>query len=119
MKLVDREKYQAWKDKQADGYGLTCFAFAEQWAELMEEWMDGGKTIPEMAELASSIVDNRPGFGITGFMHGMAVAILSECWIHGEELRKWHNRDTQLHDEGDKANEEPDAVLNPALIKIS
>jgi hypothetical protein len=36
----------------------------------------------------------------------------------GEELRRWHNKDVQIGDEGEKANETPGAVLNPALLTI-
>lgn len=28
--------------------------------------------------------------GITGFMYGCAVSILSQYWKYGEELRKWN-----------------------------
>jgi hypothetical protein len=47
-----------------------------------------------------------------------AVQILSEGWVHGEELRQWHNLDTQIRDEGEKANREG-GVLNPTLLSIS
>lgn len=36
---------------------------------------------------------------------------------HGEELRRWHNLDTQIGDEGEKANKGK-GVLNPAIMKI-
>jgi len=50
-------------------------------------------------------------------MYGCAVVILSKCWEHGEALRRWHNKDTQIGDEGDRANESG-GVLNPALLSI-
>jgi hypothetical protein len=50
-------------------------------------------------------------------MYGAAVSVLSSCWEHGEELRRWHNLDVQIHDEGEKANE-TGAVLNPAIMCI-
>ena len=43
--------------------------------------------------------------------------MLAQCWVHGEALRRWHNRDTQIGTEGDKANESG-GVLNPALLTI-
>ena len=43
--------------------------------------------------------------------------MLSQVWEHGEELRRWHNLDTQIHDEGEKANDEG-SVLNPALLGV-
>ena len=48
--------------------------------------------------------------GITGFMYGCAVSILSQCWKYGEELRKWHNKEY---------NYEGDGVVNPAVFTIS
>jgi len=47
--------------------------------------------------------------GITGFMYGCAVNLLSQCWKHGEELRKWHNKEY---------GHEGDGVVNPAVFTI-
>lgn len=55
--------------------------------------------------------------GITGFMYGCAVSALAHFWAHGEALRRWHNLDTQIGTEGEKANESG-GVLNPALLNI-
>lgn len=121
MELKDREKYEGWKAKQADSddptgaaYGMACFTYAEQWADLMEAGMAEGKKIEDIAKDTSHEADTD---GITGFMYGMAVSILSRCWIHGEELRQWHNLKTAIGDEGKKANESG-GVLNPALLTI-
>ena len=76
-----------------------------------------GQKLEDVAERLSHEVDNRPGFGITGFMYGCAVGMLSKAWIHGEELRRWHNLKTQIRDEGEKANESG-GVLNPAVLCI-
>lgn len=45
----------------------------------------------------------------------MAVVVLTKCWSRGEELRRWHNLDTQIGNEGEKANASG-GVLNPALL---
>ena len=55
--------------------------------------------------------------GITGFMYSMAVGILAKCWTHGEELRQWHNLDSQIRNEGEKANKSG-KVLNTALLNF-
>ena len=47
--------------------------------------------------------------GITGFMYGAAVSILSQCWEYGECLRKWHNKDYGYDGDG---------VVNPAVITV-
>jgi hypothetical protein len=53
----------------------------------MEERINKGEELKDIAKQASHDADTE---GITGFMYVMAVGILSQAWIHGEELRKWH-----------------------------
>lgn len=120
MNIINQLEYDDWKNKQIDEYGnpepygLECFNFAERWANIMEEKISMGEKLETFAQKSSHEADTT---GITGFMYGMAVSILSQCWIHGEELRKWHNLDTQIGNEGEKANS-GSGVLNPALINI-
>lgn len=97
-----------------DDYSAACVQYAEIWARLMESEIAKGKTITECAEETSHIADTE---GITGFMYGAAVSMLSQFWIHGEVLRYWHNLETQIGHEGEKANE-TGGVLNPALLNI-
>ena len=116
MQTIDQQKYDDWKAKQVDEngnpepYSLECFNFAERWANVMEEKMSNGEKLEDIAKQTSFDVAE----GITGFMYGMAVSILSQCWKHGEQLRQWHNLATQIRDEGEKANKNG-AVLNPAM----
>ena len=120
MKIIEdkQEMYVGWKAKNDDdGYGKACFDFAEQWATLMEEKLAAGATIAEVAEACMAEVNNRPGFGITGYMYGMAVSILAKAWVHGEELRRWHNRDVGGEEAGEKANKSG-GVINPAILVI-
>lgn len=98
-----------------DPYGNRCFTYARDWADLMEPRIANGDKLEDIAESTSHQADTD---GITGFMYGAAVWILSQCWIHGEQLRKWHNLTTQLGDEGEKANNVPGRVLNPAILNI-
>ena len=116
MKIISgREiEYKNWYDKNSNPYERRCFTYAECWAELMEDLITKDNLIRDIAKETSRIADTD---GITGFMYGMAVSILSKCWIHGEELRIWHNLGTQINDEGKKANKGK-GVLNPALLSI-
>lgn len=100
--------------KNTDPYGRRCFTYAEEWADLMEAAMASGETLTQCAERTSHTADTD---GITGFMYGVAVSLLSSVWEHGEELRRWHNLKTQIKDEGEKANKSG-GVLNPALLNI-
>lgn len=99
----------------SDGYSAAAVNFAIAWAVAMQQAIRKGKKIADVAEELSHEVDYE---GITGFMYGWAVSFLAKFWKHGEELRRWHNLDTQLGDEGEQANKKKDAVLNPALLSI-
>ena len=112
MKILEgkEQEYKDWYEKNSDPYGRACFTYAERWAGLLE------KKIAESADPEKAIVDNAGKLsheadieGITGFMYGAAVSILSQCWIYGEYLRKWHNK--EYYYDGDGA-------VNPAIITI-
>jgi hypothetical protein len=114
IELSDAEGWQKCVDANKDGYGSYCVRYAEKWARLMQVRIASGETIAECAEELSRLADDE---GITGFMYGAAVSMLSQCWKHGEGLRRWHNKETQIGTEGDEANESG-GVLNPALLNI-
>lgn len=97
-----------------DPYGACAVRYAARWANLMEAKMAMGSTLVDCANATSREADVE---GITGFMYGCVVSLLSRVWKHGEALRKWHNLKTQLGTEGEKANESG-GVLNPALLNI-
>lgn len=113
MLLRDENFYHDWKNKNQDGYGAAIFRYAERWADLMEKAVADGKRLVDVADALSHEADSE---GISGFMHGTAVSILAQCWQHGEELRRWHNIQTQIGHEGEAANLKESAVLNPALL---
>jgi hypothetical protein len=118
MKITDQAGWdKGYKNNADDAYGRCCFDYARAWAEEMEARMAKGETLAACADAASHDVDRRPGFGITGFMYNMAVSILARCWVHGDELRRWHNLQTQIGDEGERANASG-GVLNPALMTV-
>jgi len=128
MQFKTPETRQQWDDglaKNSDPYGNAVYRFASEWATRMEAGMlaDGvdtafdaavAKWIKANADAQVSAADDE---GITGFMFGCAMSMLSACWKHGEQLRRWHNLETQLGDEGEKANESG-GVLNPAILNI-
>ena len=114
MEIGDADAWEKTRAANADGYGGAVVSYAERWARLMQVEMSEGRTISATAKQASHNADLE---GITGFMYGCAVAILSKCWKHGEDLRRWHNIDTQLGNEGEKANE-TGGVLNPAVLSL-
>ena len=113
MKILEgrEQDYKDWLDKNTDSYGRGCFTYAERWAEMMENIIESStdehmKVIVDNAARLSHEADVE---GITGFMYGCAVSILSQCWKYGEELRNWHNKEY---------NYDGDGVINPAVLTI-
>lgn len=81
MKIVKgkEQEYKDWYEKNSDPYGRACFAYAERWAGMMEEKIEASeedemKVIVDNAKRLSYEADTE---GITGFMYGVAVSILS------------------------------------------
>lgn len=101
MEFSDAEGWKRCVDANQDDYGSCVIRYADKWARLMQVRLDSGETVAECAEKMSRLADDE---GITGFMYGCAVQMLAKCWKHGEALRRWHNKETQIGTEGDKAN---------------
>lgn len=114
MQLKDEAGWLKTKALNTDPYGGRVISYAEDWANFMERDMAAGKKLEDCAEATSHEADTD---GITGFMYGAAVSTLAAVWKHGEALRRWHNLKTQIHDEGERANESG-GTLNPALLNI-
>lgn len=70
----------------------------------MEQEIKDGASVAEAAERTNHSADTD---GITGYMYGQAVRLLSNYWEHGEELRQWHNQRLGYSGEG---------VINPAIL---
>ena len=114
MKILEgkEQDYKDWFDKNTDPYGRGCFTYAERWAEMLEILIESStdKPMKVIVDYADELSHKADTEGITGFMYGCAVNILSQCWKYGEELRKWHNKEY---------NYEGDGVVNPAVLTIS
>ena len=110
MKFKDEQSKENYNKglaaQEADAYGVRCFTYAMEWADLMEKALPNGPddTFPKVAKETSHEADTD---GISGNMYGQAVRILSGLWVHGEALRKWHNGEYGHHGEG---------VVNPAVL---
>lgn len=117
MQILDgkQAEYEAYKEMNSkDGYSKGVVDYTERWAVTMEAKIAEGAKLEDIAKDTSHAADTD---GITGFMYGCAVQALSHFWIHGEQLRRWHNLDSQIGNEGEKANESG-GVLNPAILEI-
>lgn len=108
MKFKNEQEFTSRKLKNTDPYGACIFKFAENWAARMEKAIVDGQALKDVAEATSRQADDDCG-GITGYMYGAAVSILSTYWEHGEDLRKWHNKEYEYVGDG---------VVNPAILTI-
>lgn len=98
-------EYQAFKETSAsDFYTAGIMRYAERWGGMMEQQLSDGLTVAAAAVRTQHEADTE---GITGYMYGWAVNMLSEFWEHGEELRQWHNQKYDYSSEG---------VMNPAVL---
>lgn len=105
-----KANWEKWVEiNSKDGYSLGVVTYARRWAKYMQHLMSKhNKTLPQIADKASHVSDIE---GITGFMYGCAVGMLSQCWKYGEELRRWHNKEW--------GQEDSDGVVNPAVLTIN
>ena len=90
-----------------DGYSKGIVTYSELWAKLMQKHLQDGFELKDIAKQTSHDADVG---GITGFMYGCAVNALSHFWVHGNELKKWHN--------GEYGQPEAEGVVNPAVLVI-
>lgn len=113
MKILEgkEQEYKEWYELNKDDYGRACLRYAERWVELLEKGIEltNDSISNFICKNAGELSHTADVEGITGFMYGMAVNILSQIWEYGEELRNWHNK---------KYNYEGEGVINPALISI-
>lgn len=109
LQLTNADEYNKGKSVNADdSYGSAIYIFAEQWGKLMQVEISKGNKLIDVASETSYKADT---VGLTGFMYGCAVQILSQCWIYGDELRKWHNKEYGV-------TEDVEGVVNPAILTI-
>ena len=107
ISLSDPEAFERYKaSSQNDPYRAGIFRYANWWARLLEGRLSAGGTIRDSARESSEIADIE---GMSGHSYHCAVVLLSECWLYGGGLRRWHNRVTwfRLH-MGGRTNAKPE-----------
>ncbi len=108
LELSDADGWKKSREANSDGYGAAALEYAEYWAKLMQIEIAKGKTVAECYDHTQKGL----GFlGITGFQFGCAVSTLSQCWKHGDELRKYHNKKYGV-------SEDKKGTVNPAILTI-
>ena len=96
------------QSKDAHEYNKCIIDYTILWAQYMEYLMaKHNQKLADIWDRASHLADID---GITGFMYGCAVGLLSSVWKYGEELRIVHNRQYDYAGDG---------VVNPAILTVS
>ena len=109
MKIIEgkEQEYQDFVEvNSSDEYSCSAVRYMQSWVAMMEADIASGIPVAETAE-KTQFKANREG--ITGFLFGCVVEALSQFWVHGEELRKWHNGNY---------GHSGDGVVNPAVLTI-
>ena len=93
MEFSDANSWQHFKLVHPVGPYADCIAYAEYWARLMQLQMSQGKALDGVA---SEAVFESGLYNVDGYQFTDAIDMLSQCWIYGEELRKWYDHDCQI-----------------------
>ena len=113
MQVTNQELNQQYiQNNSGDPYGKGILRFATRWADSMERRINAGNALEDVASQCEREADDE---GITGFMYGCAVGYLSNVWVHGEALRRWHNK--SYGEQGEQANDSG-GVINPAVLIV-
>ena len=115
MPIIKQEDWNKHVEANKDDpYGKCCVDVARKVMEILDT--DLVEFDPHtLICRADDVID---AGGITGFMAGCVASMVSQCHSRGDEFRRKWNLDTQIGDEGERANEKG-GILNPALMNVS
>ncbi len=91
--IVSARVWAHYKENRGKQYSKDVYAFAERWADKMEEQMHQGKNIPDSA-LQTSIEADTCDITKDLCLITIAVGILNKVWVHGNRLAKWHRSES-------------------------
>lgn len=90
IKECEKENYKKYVELNSqDPYSKATVEYAECWANLMEEKINSGSKVIDIAKITSDEADTE---GITGFMFGCAARALLSFWEYGDELKEWYDK---------------------------
>lgn len=87
IKAGQEENYKRYVELNSqDPYSKATVEYTECWANLMEEKINSGSKVIDIATRASQEADTE---GIIGFMFGCAARALLSFWEYGDKLKEW------------------------------
>jgi hypothetical protein len=92
MKLKDKDLWNDTMSTSTRKQDKDVVAYAERWANLMEEWLEGGETLDGVALMSSHEANEED---IANGQQRKAVTLLTQCWVHGDALKKWDDSQRQ------------------------
>jgi len=113
MAIIKQEEWKQCEEKNDNPYGKCCVDVARQVMKILDDEPEDFDTHKIICRAEEEIGED----GLTGFMVGCIAQMVSRCHSRGEEFRRKWNKDNQIKDEGDRANEKG-TTLNPALLVI-
>jgi len=116
--IENQKEWEEMKAKNTDPYGGACVMVAEKAMEIIDrDYQDKRILETDVHGIICKADDESKAGGITGFMAGCAAQMISKFHNRGDEFRRAWNKDNQIQDEGEKANESG-GVINPALVTV-
>ena len=113
MNLKDETSWNHYMEINQDPYSKCCVDVARRVMEIL----DLGEPLDKSWDIVNQADDDINAGGITGFMAGCIAQMVSQCHARGDEFRRKWNTESQIHDEGDQANDSG-GILNPVLLTI-
>lgn len=117
MPIVNDEDWTKFVESNTDPYGKFCVDVARVVMAFLDE-----RPAPLTAEMTHTLItegSRRRGGGLTGFQAGCVASMVSQVHSRGEEFRRAWNNEVAIGTEGERANAQKGAVLNPALLNIT
>lgn len=109
VEVTDEAAWAAWMESTSESdYGRAIVAYTKAWARLMQQRINDGEQLENIAEHTSRIADPPGPNEMTLLMHGTAVEALVLHWKYGEQLRKWHNAQYGM-------GEDFEGIVNPGI----
>ncbi len=108
----------AWQkaiDSANTPYSRAIIVFAARWAKAMEAKIAAGASLEQIAEDSEKEADMED-ICQNRHTYCWAVSLLASCWIHGDQLREWHNK--QFGSYGTKASANSAVLIVSSFSKL-